>query len=876
MKKDLDVLKTKFKINKHITLFNTGRIKLWKKWMALTVIIAFLLPAEFHLLAQSNDEIQSQFQRAADSYKKGQKVNALKRLEGIVGIIIEKNMDLKDILGKAYLLMGAIYEKDAVNDLAIANYKRAVEEYNTTLIPGIDFNDLPLYKKYVQPKVIEKQGIKKKKFPWFWVTAGAVLLGVTIYLLIKKSKKYTLAVTMSNGVEGIPAVGTHSYRKGETVPYSFTAQNGFGNLTVLLDGTPTSSSGSINMNKNHTLSVSAEPLGFVVSTSQISVPENSTASFTFRLSARPQNTVSATISNVGDVDDDRDLMLSSGPAFAFTPENWDIPQTVIIYASPDNDTTNGQATFRIRDLGGQIPDATIEATEIDNDSLEFEFDISEVIVPENGDGQFKVRLTASPSAAFTATASWLSGDHNLYIHSPENGQLVFTPANWHEYQTVRLTASHDTDTLSGEAYIRVSAPGIVPNRDIKIIISDDDVLHLVLGTDNLNLNEGETKTIPVKLSASPNTNVAVSISRVSGSSDISFTPQTLTFNNSNWDNFQDVSVSAAQDDDSQNDEAVLRFTSDQLPTQDARVTVEDNDLLGFETNPTTLSVPEQGAATFQVRLTAQPTDTITVTVNRFSGDPDISVSIGQTLTFTASDWSTFQTVTLVAAKDEDRADEVNKNGETIIQITANGVTTASVTATEADNGPGLPPEISIQRPADGETVTDEVIINALATDDFQVKKVEFYINDILAYTVEAYPFRVIWPTLTIPDGTYTIKATAYDWADQSASDTATVTVDDSIPIITDFRTNPNTSPLSGTNVAVNITAKDYKGVQTIRFYVDNVLTSTWNSGPLTEANITISLNTTLYSNGSHTLKAIAIDTTTQESSPSLLNVTINN
>ena len=87
-----------------------------------------------------------------------------------------------------------------------------------------------------------------------------------------------------------------------------------------------------------------------------------------------------------------------------------------------------------------------------------------------------------------------------------------------------------------------------------------------------------------------------------------------------------------------------------------------------------------GTATFQVKLNTAPTIPTTVTVNRVSGDTDITVQSGSSLVFNASNWNTYQTVTLAAAED---ADEVN--GSAVIQCSAPGLTNKDVTATERDN-----------------------------------------------------------------------------------------------------------------------------------------------------------------------------------------------
>ena len=95
-----------------------------------------------------------------------------------------------------------------------------------------------------------------------------------------------------------------------------------------------------------------------------------------------------------------------------------------------------------------------------------------------------------------------------------------------------------------------------------------------------------------------------------------------------------------------------------------------------------LIVPEGGTAAFTVALAEQPSETIEVNVAFYSGDQDITVELGELLTFDESNYSLPQTVTLAAAEDSD-----NLNSIAQILITTDNGLTGVVTATEADNEP---------------------------------------------------------------------------------------------------------------------------------------------------------------------------------------------
>ncbi|MBT8224051.1 MAG: cellulose 1,4-beta-cellobiosidase [Dactylosporangium sp.] len=98
------------------------------------------------------------------------------------------------------------------------------------------------------------------------------------------------------------------------------------------------------------------------------------------------------------------------------------------------------------------------------------------------------------------------------------------------------------------------------------------------------------------------------------------------------------------------------------------------------TSAASVTVPEGGTATFAIALSSAPTASTTVTVARTAGDSDITVSAGSSRTFTTSNWSTAQTVTLAAAEDED----TTSDSATITATTA-GYELATINAIESDN-----------------------------------------------------------------------------------------------------------------------------------------------------------------------------------------------
>jgi len=94
------------------------------------------------------------------------------------------------------------------------------------------------------------------------------------------------------------------------------------------------------------------------------------------------------------------------------------------------------------------------------------------------------------------------------------------------------------------------------------------------------------------------------------------------------------------------------------------------------------------------------------------------------------------------------------------------------TPAEIDN----PPNVSINNPSEGEEVSDTYTIRVSASDDNQVKGVEFYVDDEHLYTDMTSPYYYDWDTSTYSAGAHTIKAIAYDNIYQTAEDERSVTV----------------------------------------------------------------------------------------------------
>jgi uncharacterized protein (DUF1800 family) len=179
----------------------------------------------------------------------------------------------------------------------------------------------------------------------------------------------------------------------------------------------------------------------------------------------------------------------------------------------------------------------------------------------------------------------------------------------------------------------------------------------------------------------------VNVARLSGDTDLTVTGgATLTFTPTNFATPQNVTISAAQDGDMTNGEAVIRASGTGVTAADVNVSEADNDMpISILTNLIrTLPVIEGSTAQFGVRLASAPPANVTVTVARLSGDTNLNVTAGATLTFTPANFAALQMVTISAAEDADIT-----NGTAMFRASGTGLTNAHADVSEFDND-GLP------------------------------------------------------------------------------------------------------------------------------------------------------------------------------------------
>ncbi len=162
------------------------------------------------------------------------------------------------------------------------------------------------------------------------------------------------------------------------------------------------------------------------------------------------------------------------------------------------------------------------------------------------------------------------------------------------------------------------------------------------------------------------------------------------------------------------------------------------------------------------------------------------------------------------------------------------------------------PSVDFVTPVNNSHVAGTINIQANAVDSVAgIDRVEFYVDSTLIGQAAAAPYEVSFNTGVFSDGPHTLKGVAYNSLGTSASTIQSVSIYNTAPSV-NFVTPVNNIHVAGT---VNIQANavdSVVGMARVEFYVDSTLI-----GTATDAPYAVSLNTKEFSDGSHTLKAVA-------------------
>ena len=188
-----------------------------------------------------------------------------------------------------------------------------------------------------------------------------------------------------------------------------------------------------------------------------------------------------------------DLRLSS-ETIIFTPENWEVYQTVTVTAVHDDDAVDDEVTLTLTASGGGFAGTvlTVKVKVIDDDAAGLEVVPAKVEVDEGNAGGIDVRLATQPTTDVIVAVSGHTGTDLRLM--PE--ALTFTRNNWDEDQRMLVSAVHDDDAVDDEETLTLTASGggfggVTAMVAVTIIDDDEAVTLRIADTQPVSESAGE-------------------------------------------------------------------------------------------------------------------------------------------------------------------------------------------------------------------------------------------------------------------------------------------------------------------------------------------------------------------------------------------------
>ena len=342
---------------------------------------------------------------------------------------------------------------------------------------------------------------------------------------------------------------------------------------------------------------------------------------------------------------------------------------------------------------------------------------------------YAMRLGSQPTGNVVVNAT--SDDAAATIDTdatPLTRTLTFTPMDWNTAQTVTVSPADDDDAVDESATINhaVSNYGVLGAASVSVTVEDDEAAAIVIDADPSTatvvdpgpvalredaMHAENSATYSVKLMSEPTGTVTVTVTSTDAAAVTVDTAaatglqSTLSFTTTNWDTAQTVTLSAVQDADPNSEEIAIHHEANGggYMSVEARLmaTVADDDVgVIVDTDPNTsgdqttpLALNEGQVTTYTVRLSTLPVGG-NVSVVVASDNPAIDIVAGTSggtfgsaasLTFTATDWATAQTVRVLAEQDADAVGERGTIANDPVGAQYGSAATINIAATAQDD-----------------------------------------------------------------------------------------------------------------------------------------------------------------------------------------------
>ncbi|MCY4233478.1 MAG: autotransporter domain-containing protein [Bacteroidetes bacterium] len=316
----------------------------------------------------------------------------------------------------------------------------------------------------------------------------------------------------------------------------------------------------------------------VLTPSTVDVDEGSNATFEVTLSVEPTKLVKVKVPAFQTAG----LRHDKPDSLEFTPTTYDNPQNVTVTSTEDANSISESEEIELSATGaeydGQTATLTANVIDKDSDGLILPSLISMTITEGTPSDELSVRLSQEPTGSVTVT---VSREPSSNLNEPVPPTIEFDALDYGSQKSIRLAAPSDDNLIIGppETITLTASGGGYDGVDTTVTVTFTDPDEpKIIAQSTLTVPEGQFNTLDIRLSHQPSGDVEISIPNVG---DLTATPPTLPFTDSNWDTDQSVTLNAAEDADSEDDTETLTLTASSGGydgiTENITITITDDD-----------------------------------------------------------------------------------------------------------------------------------------------------------------------------------------------------------------------------------------------------------------------------------------------------------
>ena len=384
----------------------------------------------------------------------------------------------------------------------------------------------------------------------------------------------------------------------------------------------TQDDGAVSVAELEVYGARALPSLFEVSKSAVNVREAGEGRFFVRLTQAPAASAVVSVSRTAGSDS---IAIQSGASWVFNAANWNVWQPVTLAQAADGNADAEEATFQLAMLGSEP--RTVTATALDDDAgvnlalasggatitgtyssraallidgihtVSTNYGHALSSTTPKGTMTIDLKAVATVSNVRILTWDWVNLGHQYKLESSTDG-VTWSPLvdatgaahnGWEDWDAgdvelryLRFTAEATTQSQSALAVAELEVYGTQPLPSL-----------IQLSKSAVNVREGGEGRFFVRLTQNPGASTLVGLSRTAGDTGITIQSRTnWTFNSSNWNVWQPVTLAAAADENAADETATIQIAMVGSAVATVTATALDDDVgenLALATGGATIS-----------------------------------------------------------------------------------------------------------------------------------------------------------------------------------------------------------------------------------------------------------------------------------------------